>query len=274
MIAQGHGSNWKCIDDIDKVFQEIVPSIFDKGRVMETIETTVDCFDDEVPVHTQVFSFSDDSELTAKLLIANNPKTENGELFAGYPYVNYKSIIKLKIHEIYEWDNLVEAIITGETKNGEKISFFDTNYFVHKESYKRGEIYDFSIFAIGYEVEMLKDDKVVLEGQQAVDWHAKLGREPTYDTDGNIKPVVIHLNELVYFMSTESDTPYYMAFQSPISSIETLRAFDKDFYKCKITIARDPDIEISLYARADFFDTEPKVNDAIRGIMWLQGKKE
>jgi len=75
-------------------------------------------------------------------------------------------------------------------------------------------------------------------------------------------------------MSTESDTPYYMAFQSPISSIETLSAFDKKFYKIKITIARDPDIEIYLYARADFFDAEPKVNDAIRGIVWLQGKKE
>ena len=82
--------------------------------------------------------------------------------------------------------------------------------------------------------------------------------------------VVFYLNELVAFLQTGDDA----TFQSPIKSVETIRAFDKDFYKFKITILRDPDVEIYLYAKTDFFDRKPGLGDALRGIIWLQGKKD
>jgi hypothetical protein len=66
-------------------------------------------------------------------------------------------------------------------------------------------------------------------------------------------PFVFNLSQLVIFLQANKDYPDDAEFLSPISSIETIRAFDKDFYKFKITLFRFPEIEINLYAKTDFF---------------------
>lgn len=250
--------------------QKVLPSTLQGGTKIETSEVIANCFENETPGTTKVFSVSDESEITPKILLATNPKKQVNEVVSGYPSVQSKNSIKLKITKIDEWDNFIEAVITGETEDEESITFFDTNYFLHKESYKIGEIYNFTISALGYDVEMLDEKSFSFEGQKAKDWLAKIGREPTYDERGNVEPVVFYLNELVAFLQTGDDA----TFQSPIKSVETIRAFDKDFYKFKITILRDPDVEIYLYAKTDFFDRKPGLGDALRGIIWLQGKKD
>ena len=74
-------------------------------------------------------------------------------------------------------------------------------------------------------------------------------------------------------MQLNKECPDDAEFLSQISSIETIRAFDKDFYKFKIMLLRFPEIEINLYAKTDFFDQKPKVGDLLTGFMWLQGEK-
>lgn len=196
------------------------------------------------------------------------------KLFLSYPLIQSKNSIRLKIIEINEWENFIEAVITGKTEEGHSISFFDTNYFLHKTLYEVGEVYDFSVSALAYDIEILKENSFAFKGQEALDWLAKSGQEPTYDGKGNVEPVVFYLNELVAFLPTNKNYPDDIEFQSPIKRIENVKAFGKDFYKINITIFRDPDIEINLFAKTDFFNNTPKVNDAIRGIIWIQGKKE
>lgn len=274
MTEQGHGNHWECVEEMENVLQMVLPSIVQEGTTVETAEVIANCFENETPSTTKIFSITDESEITAKILIATNQEKQTNEVISGYPFIQSKNSIKLKIIEINEWENLIEAVITGETEDEQTISFFDTKYFLHKESYKIGEIYDFSVFALGYDIEILKENSFSFKGQDAIDWIAKSGQEPTYDEQGNVEPVVFYLNELVAFLPTNDNYPDDVEFQSPIYSIDTIKAFDKDFYKVRITIFRDPDIEIDLYAKADFFDEMPKINDSIRGIIWLQGHKE
>lgn len=274
MAEQGHGNHWECVEDMNNVLQNILPSIVQEGTKVETSEIFADCFENEIPSKTKIFSITNEEELTAKILIATNQEKQTNEVVSGYPYIQSKSSIRLTITEINEWQNLFEAVVTGETEDGHSISFFDTNYILHKESYKIGEVHDFSVFALGYDIENLKENSFSFKGQEAIDWLAKSGQEPNYDEEGNIEPVVFYLNELVAFLPTNENYPDDRQFQSPIKDIETIQAFDKEFYKIKITIFRDPDIEIDLYTKTDFFDKKPQVKDAIRGIIWLQGYKE
>ena len=274
MTEQGHGNHWECVEDMNNVLQKVLPSIVQEGTKVETSEIIADCFEYEIPSKTTIFSITDEGELTAKILIATNQEKQTNEVVSAYPCVQSKSSISLKIIKINEWQNLVEAVITGETEDGQSISFFDTKYFFQKESYQIGKMFDFSVFALGYDIEILKENSFSFKGKEALDWLAKSGQEPNYDENDNIEPVVFYLNELVAFLPTNENYPDDVEFQSPIKSVETIQAFDKDFYKINITIYRDPDIEIDLYVKTDFFDKEPQVNDAIRGIIWLQGYKE
>lgn len=274
MAEQGHGNHWECVEDMNNVLQNILPTIVQEGTKVETIEIFANCFENESPSKTKIFSITDEAELTAKILIATNQEQQTNEVISGYPYIQSKSSIRLTITEINEWQNLFEAVVIGETEDGHSISFFDTDYYLHKESYQVGEVHDFSVFALGYDIEILKENSFSFEGQEAIEWLAKSGQEPNYDKDGNIEPVVFYLKELVAFLPIDENYPDDRQFQSPIKDIQTIQAFDKEFYKIKITIFRDPDIEIDLYCKTDFFDQKPQVNEAIRGVIWLQGYKE
>lgn len=274
MAEQGHGNHWECVEDMNNVLQNILPTIVQEGTKVETIEIFANCFENESPSKTKIFSITDEAELTAKILIATNQEQQTNEVISGYPYIQSKSSIRLTITEINEWQNLFEAVVIGETEDGHSISFFDTDYYLHKESYQVGEVHDFSVFALGYDIEILKENSFSFEGQEAIEWLAKSGQEPNYDKDGNIEPVVFYLKELVAFLPIDENYPDDRQFQSPIKDIQTIQAFDKEFYKIKITIFRDPDIEIDLYCKKDFFDQKPQVNEAIRGVIWLQGYKE
>lgn len=272
-MDQGHGNHWECVEELPNVFEKVLPSMAERGNNVETLEVTANCFDSQVPTRTLIYSITDESELTAKFLIAANREKQSNELVSGYPFIQSRNSVGLRITEITEWDNLIEAVITGKTESGHSISFFDTNYFLHKADYKIGETYEFSISALAYDVEVLKDNSFAFKGQEAKDWLAKIGREPTYDEMGNIEPVVFHLKELVAFLPFNEGCPSDVEFQSPINAVETIQGFDRDFYKINITICRDPDIYIDLYAKQDFFDNEPQIANAIRGLLWLQGHK-
>jgi len=216
-------------------------------------------------------SISLDNDLSAlALIVTNRDKTAN-EFVSGYPFVRVGEKLQLKITEIKEWDNKYEAVIVAETKGEQTISFFDTKYYKNKEKYKIGNEYTFIISALGYNVEILKDKSFSFEGQKAVDWLAKIGKKPTLDDKGQIKPVVFDLSNLVSYLPRHDDFPDDAEFQSPISSVEKISAFQTDFYKFKIQLIRDPDVFVDLYTKESFFERKPTTDDSLRGFMWLQG---
>lgn len=242
-----------------------------KYTKVEKVEIIANCFEDDKQRKTIVFSITDENELTAFVLIATNEESNTNEVITGYPIVQSTNIIQLKIKEIKEWENLIEAVILGETEDGNSISFFDTKYFTQKDNYKVGGTYNFTISALCYNVEILKEKSFSFEGQDAINWLAKSGQNPSYDEQANLEPIVFDLTNLVAFLPTNEDYPDDVEFQSPINTIETVKAFNNEYYKMGITIFRDPDIKIDVFAKTNFFDTKPQTKDAIRGFIWLQG---
>jgi len=275
MATHGHGNHWDCLGNPSEMIPEILPKILQEGDTVEKgVETFIDYFEDEKPDTHTVFSISINAELSAMTVCVANETKQESRFISAYPFVQSKNQIKLKITEVDEWSNLVEGVISGETEDGKMISFFDTKYFKNKEKYKIDNYYTFAIAALGYNIKLLKDPSFSFEGQQAVDWLAKIGKEPTYDNNGNIEPIVFNLSTFVSFLPRE-EFPDDVEFQSPINSIETIKAFDNEFYKINIAIFRNSEDDtctyIDLYAKTSFFEQKPEINDSIRGVMWLQG---
>jgi hypothetical protein len=269
MAEQGHGDHWECVANLADV-PKILSVMLQKGEVIEKAEITADCFGDgQKAVHT-VFSISHRADISAFALIINNEKSKCNEVVSAYPIVEDGKKIKLKVTDIKEWSNGVEAVIECETENEHTISFFDTQYFKNKDKYKIGKIYAFTIAALSYNVEILHDKSFSFEGQKAIDWLAKIRKKPTYDVLGNIEPVVFDLSNLVTYLP-RNEYPDDAEFQSPINSVESVSAFDNEFYKFNITIFRDPDVCIDLYVKTSFFERKPEINEPLRGLIWVQG---
>jgi hypothetical protein len=269
MEEQGHGDHWKCVANLADV-PKILSVMLQKGEVIEKVEVMADCFCDGQNVIHTAFSISQNANLSAFALIVANEKSQSNEVVSTYPVVKNGEKITLKITDIKEWSNGVEAIIEGETESEHTISFFDTQYFKNKDKYKIGRIYIFTVTALGYNVEILKEKSFSFKGQQAVDWLAKISKQPTFDEMGNVEPIVFDLSNLVAYMP-HSEYTDDAEFQSPVSEIKEVDFWGIRLYKLKICIFRDPDIYIDLYVKTSFFEHKPKINDPVRGLLWLQG---
>jgi len=274
MAEQGHGNHWECLVSLDDLTKTHLTNLVQNGMLEDKEEVNAIFFEDGIQSTETLFSISLDNDLSAlALIVTNRDKTAN-EFVSGYPFVRVGEKLQLKITEIKEWNNKYEAVIVAETKDEQTISFFDTKYYKNKEKYKIGNYYTFIVSALGYNIEILKDKSFSFEGQKAVDWLAKIGKEPTLDNEGQIEPVVFDLSNLVSYLPRHDDFPDDAEFQSPISSVEKVSAFQTDFYKFKIQLIRDPDVFVDLYAKESFFERKPTNEDSLRGVIWLQGYLE
>jgi hypothetical protein len=270
MAEQGHGDHWECVANLADVPHKILSVMLQKGDVIEKVEVMADCFGDgQEKIHT-VFSISQNANLSAFALIVSNEKNNTNEVVSAYPAVRNGKKIELKITCIKEWPNGVEAIIEGETENEYTISFFDTQYFKNKDRYKIGKTYVFAFSALAYSAEELPEKSFSFEGQQAIDWLAKIGNKPDYDKKGNVQPVVFDMTKTVAFLP-HTEYPDDAEFQSPVSEVKEVDFWGTQLYKLRICIFRDPDICIDLYAKTSFFEHKPEINDPVRGLLWLQG---
>jgi hypothetical protein len=270
MAEQGHGYHWECVTNPDDLVKKQLPNLLQNGQLENKEEVNAIFFDDGMQSTETLFSIAVEDDFSALALIVSSRDKISNQFVSGYPFVRNGKKIALKITEIKEWDNKYEAVIVTETVDEYTISFFDTKYYKNKGKYKIGKTYTFVVAALAYNVEILKEKSFAFEGQKAVDWLAKIGNHPTYDAQGNVEPVVFDLSNLVTYLP-RTEYPDDAEFQSPINRIETVRAFDNEFYKFNITIFRNPDICIDLYAKISFFECKPEINEPLRGVLWLQG---
>jgi len=81
------------------------------------------------------------------------------------------------------------------------------------------------------------------------------------------------MDKMVAYFSSSVAYPDDAEYQSPVfSRVRTLKAFDTEFLKFDIAIARDDeDVVIPLVVRKSLMKEVPKKGDPVRGTMWLQG---
>jgi hypothetical protein len=204
-------------------------------------------------------------------LLAQNKKKDRNEVSTWYPFIRQGERIELRLKRIQEWSNGHEAVLTGETRDGIEIGFFDTKYHKNKTLYRLGEVYPFSIAALSYSVDVVSERRIIMKGRDAVDFYKRTGQRPHIGLDGKVAPLEFDISDIVQMQSFDADRRADVVVQSPVYAIDDLTVFNRPFYRLRIMIHRSPDISINLYANPTMFSNRPALRDPVRGVIWLQG---
>lgn len=272
-LYMNHGDHLDSIMPANELMSRYLRRIIQDAkswRQARTAVTTEDMYETKTNVFSLVYG---ENDIRILVTVAASTKSESNEFMSLYPIA--KGVpLEVKIDKVIEWDNQIEATVLCSIGEFE-FAFFPIDYYCNKKKYKVGETLTVDLSAIGIKVEEAQRG-FQFEGQQAVDWLAKIGKKPDYDENGNVMPVKFSLEKLVAFINKDSKCPDEAEFQSPVSEIETTSILGVNFFKTNITICRrdtdDGELEVSipLYFRQDFFPTVQK-EDPVRGWLWITG---
>ena len=272
-LYMNHGDHLDCIMPAKTIMNKYLQAIVKESKSWKktcTAVTTSDMYEEKTDVFSLMYGLGD-----IRLLVTVGASTKNNtnEFMAMYP-ISKGCPTKVKIDKVIEWDNQIEATVFCSIGEFE-FAFFAIDYYCNKHKYRVGETISVDLSALGMHV-VEAQRGFQFEGQQAIDWLAKIGEKPKYDENGNVEPVKFSMEKLVAFLNKDSKCPDEAEFQSPVGDIETTSILGVDFYKTIITICRrdmdDGEFEVSIpfYFRQDFFPTIQK-DDPIRGWLWVTG---
>lgn len=270
-LYQTHGDHIDAIMPTSVFMKDYLQRVLSDSKVYRKVRTVVST--DEIPSErTDVFSLRyGQGNMSMLSLIAYSSRKEANLFMSTYPLLEGKSI-RVKIDDVLEWDNGIEATICCSVDDFQ-FAFFAMDYYENKKSYASGDSMSIDVSALGCKVKEASRG-FSFEGQQAVDWLAKIGQKPDIDQSGNIQPVKFSTEKLVAFLNHDERCPDEAEFQSPINSISLTSLFDIDFYSAEIAIRRGEngdDIIIPLYFRKDMLPNV-KEEDPISGWIWVLGQ--
>ena len=104
------------------------------------------------------------------------------------------------------------------------------------------------------------------EGQQAIDFKAKLGEDPEYDEEGNVIPIEFSTESLCVF-SQSGDVPDDAEFITTVDNIKTVEALGNDFWNFDIIYRGEEYNEVKIPA----FVLKSKENMSLDTATQLQG---
>ena len=236
---------------------------------------TVTCF--------RHFNYKKDSGLKT---LAYMDDEDNFCIENAVPVFDSTRNIFIVIDKVYVWESGAEATIEAHFYDDEgfRFTFYDTDYLENKDRYYEGSYYAFDLYGIAYYVNEVPEDQwsFSLEGEKAVDFNKKIGKETIYDENGVPEPVIINTKSLHTFLQTNDDLPEDASFQAPIKAVyDDIDYLGKKVYKIEIGIPyRDLDHEerehlFSIYTPAEVDGkpvSRPSVGMPVRGVIYLQGK--
>ena len=279
-VNQGHGDHIGCVTSLE-TSQFVVQYLRDavkKGAVIADIKEPIACnFGEDMPGPMPMILLGElDKPIRLNALIAVNERGKQNTLVSGYPEYDGAEVA-VKITEIHEWAAGVEASIDGEVLGDaeRRVCFFDTRYVAHKGKYVVGNTYTFRLCAFAYRAEIVPESEreFRIEGESAVKRRKDLGEEQKYDANGNPEPLIFRMDKMVAYYSISEAYPDDAQYQSPVfGEVNELAAFDEQFVKVDIAIARDEDdVVIPMLVRKSLLESLPKKDDPVRGTLWLQG---
>ena len=267
-MYQVHGNHVDIVMDTDRFFNDYLNTVIHESSRVKGAETEVQIDENRREVTgVAAVEYGDEDFGIQSFLAVNKP--DGRLMFMGsFPYC-YGKKIKVLIKKVWVWDTLLEAAIDCSV-NGWGFTFFATDYFAHKDDYIPGKEVEVRIGALGMKVkEGMRGFS--FEGQQAVDWLAKLGRKPSYDEKGEVKPVNFSMEKLVAFYSTEQKCPDEVTFQSPAGEIRERSLLGIDFFETEILIFNyEFELSIPLIFRKDMLPNAKK-DMPLSGWAWVTG---
>lgn len=272
--CQCHGNHWDCIFKGKKknMFKMITESV-EQGHMYKNNICDYNLKDEKIHGKVAMLEYNrgdEDSPVVIRNVIAV-AKDNTLSLVSGYPVVKEGRRLSLKITEIIEWENELEAWISAELPDGKNLTFFDSDYAVNKDKYVPGNTYDFNIGALAYSVSEPETKGFTFEGQTAIDFNAKIGQETEYDEDGKVKPIHFSTESLCAFIQTDK-VPDDAEFISTVNEVKNVTALGESYWFFNVIYRTDgDDLELPVYALKSSENENIQKANQLKGLLWITG---
>ena len=218
-------------------------------------------------------------------LLCRPQSKENYNIEDVLPVFDSGKSFYITIDEVLVWENGIEATIKAHFVGNEStpITFYDTHYLENKDRYYAGMSYMFDIYGVTTSMKVVPEDEwgFSLEGDKAVDFNSKMGRETQYDESGIPMPVNFNTKNLHMFSQLDDEVPEFAELRAPIIRLgEDIDFYGNTLYEIEIETPGfmnndDASYRISLYTTSDDkygLGERPSVGDPIVSKVFLQGK--
>ena len=196
-------------------------------------------------------------------------------LYSAYPFASKGGKQRLRLTEIRDWGNEIEAVLVGENEDGIEIAFFDTKYFANRDRYQIGETYDFRIAGVIYKARCTNDETIEITDQKRIaEFNEGFSDEPERLPDGTLAPIIIHYAGCFAYVSTSEEYAEDAEFYCVIGKVEE---FDLEGIRMFQITPKSGDRKVPLpgviFGAASVFKDGyvPKPGDSIGGGLWTQG---
>ena len=131
---------------------------------------------------------------------------------------------------------------------------------------------DFIIGALAYFAKEPESKGFKFEGQQAIDFKAKLGEEPEYDEEGNVKPVEFSTENLCAFFQA-GHAPDDVEFITTVEEVKTITALGNNYWSFNTIYRGEDDNEEEIPTYVLKSEENNSLNEAtqFQGLLWLTG---
>ena len=276
-MSTGHGNHWECLQKpVEDAIQHFIPEAIAKGKLGQTIQREGLWFNrDQASTETVVSIVMGNKAFGTMVLLVSDSIAGRSVLYSAYPFALKGGKQRLRLTEIRDWGNEIEAVLVGENEDGIEIAFFDTKYFANRDRYKIGETYDFRIAGLIYKARCTNDETIEITDQKRIaEFNEGFSDEPERLPDGTLAPIIIHYAGCFAYVSTSEEYAEDAEFYCVIGKVEE---FDLEGIRMFQITPKSGDRKVPLpgviFGAASMFKDGyiPKAGDSIGGGLWTQG---
>ena len=279
--AGGHGSHWEIFfNDVGDLLKRL-PQIIQEGQLALTYADIRSAkpyvFPEEEPKGALLVWPIPRFGLIATIKL-NAPSGAN-EFISAYPWVSEGVQHTVRLEQVRLWPNRLEAQIQALIGADEEMSitFFDPLFAANRVFYKKDDLCQFILVGFPYAFEIVDPKPIVISDPEQIRRLRSMMHVSDKEQKDSRKPLVFETKGMAAFLPRGDLKPDDYEFQGQVKSVTELHTeiLGQRAWRVRTTVVRlsdkDIDIDLCLTEKVLGGHRVPKVDEDVRGILWLQG---
>jgi len=271
-----HGDHWAALlgDDKNNIV-DIIETVLSEGTPTSVTDEQKQYQASHPTENTYLGIEYGDVPVVGLAVLEKNPEKETYRFTTAYPYLRDGVPNVLEITDIRTLPQVCETTVTGVSRAGGVLSFFEPLYFKNRFILRTGGKYEFSLAAIAYGLEKMVETELTISRGPflAMERERALRENPDADvnTIGSVKIDVSQLGTLVFM---DDDFPEDAQFQTVVEDVDYFRFDGIEICRMPVELKMggNRNFRINLYASEHVLKSyKPQTGDTIRGMLWMQG---
>ena len=270
-----HAKHWACIyKNPAKQLPKILGKVVDTGEVLDEAPWPEDTRPPEdISPDTLLVMADRDGSLRHLIVLLLDSEGAKQKVWTAYPFAPGGMAYDLHLTAIHDFENGAEGQVSGRVKDIGRVTFFDTLFWLNRNTYRPGANYKMYFSAIAYQIEPAGDVAAVTERLGATVAIPDMREQPEESGATNL-PATTSAALPVLAKRETGDMDEY-DFLSPVRYASEFQFGRDKLFVVGITLMQRgaETIDVDLYVSPHIMPKryQPQVGEYVTGRLWLQG---